>query len=100
MDRLESIGKWMDEFGFTIYGTQRGDIPPHDWGATTRKGNRLYIHILDLQDDSLFLPLKDCKITAAQCVNDGRGTAETRDRSGRNGFYRGTCFETDNNKII
>jgi len=82
VDRLESIGKWMDEFGFTIYGTQRGDIPPRDWGATTRKGNRLYIHILDLQDDSLFLPLKDCKITAAQCINDGKRLKFIQDKDG------------------
>lgn len=59
-----------------------GDIPPRDWGATTRKGDRLYIHILDLQDDSLFLPLKDCKITAAQCVNDGKRLKFIRDKDG------------------
>ena len=82
VDRLESIGKWMDEFGLTIYRTQRGDIPPRDWGATTRKGDRLYIHILDLQDDSLFLPLKDCKITAAQCVNDGKRLKFIQDKDG------------------
>ena len=82
VDRLESLGKWMDEFGFTIYGTQRGDIPPRDWGATTRKGDRLYIHILDLQNDSLFIPLKDCKITAAQCVNDGKRLKFIQDKDG------------------
>lgn len=67
---------------YLVNAAGRGDIPPRDWGATTRKGDRLYIHILDLQDDSLFLPLKDCKITAAQCVNDGKRLKFIRDKDG------------------
>ena len=67
---------------YLVNAAGRGDIPPRDWGATTRKGNRLYIHILDLQDDSLFLPLKDCKITAAQCVNDGKRLKFIQDKDG------------------
>lgn len=67
---------------YLVNAAGRGDIPPHDWGATTRKGDRLYIHILDLQDDSLFLPLKDCKITAAQCVNDGKRLKFIQDKDG------------------
>lgn len=67
---------------YLVNAAGRGDIPPHDWGATTRKGDRLYIHILDLQDDSLFLPLKDCKITVAQCVNDGKRLKFIQDKDG------------------
>ena len=67
---------------YLVNAAGRGDIPPRDWGATTRKGDRLYIHILDLQDDSLFLPLKDCKITAAQCVNDGKRLKFIQDKDG------------------
>lgn len=67
---------------YLVNAAGRGDIPPRDWGATTRKGNRLYIHILDLQDDSLFLPLKDCKITAAQCINDGKRLKFIQDKDG------------------
>lgn len=67
---------------YLVNAAGRGDIPPRDWGATTRKGNRLYIHILNFQDDSLFLPLKDCKITAAQCVNDGKRLKFIQDKDG------------------
>ena len=44
--------------GETIYGTRGGDVVPHTWGVSTRKGDRLFIHILDLQDDALYIPLK------------------------------------------
>ena len=82
LDRLRDIGEWMDEFGFTIYGTQRGDILPRDWGATTRKGDTLYVHILDLQDNSLFLPLTGQKVAEAICVNDGKRVRFRQDKDG------------------
>ncbi len=46
LDRLQGIGKWMDSYGETIYGTQRG-IDDATWGVTTKKGNTTYIHVLD-----------------------------------------------------
>ena len=82
LDRLRDIGEWMDEFGFTIYGSQRGDILPRDWGATTRKGDTLYVHILDLPDNSLFLPLTGQKVTGAVCVNDGKRIRFIQDKDG------------------
>lgn len=58
IDRLNGMGKWLSEYGETIYGSRGGDIPPHSWGVSTRKGNRLFIHILDLKENGLYIPLK------------------------------------------
>ena len=82
LERLRDIGQWLDRFGFTIYGTQRGDVPPHNWGATTRKGDSLYVHILDLTDNSLFLPLTGCKVEKAECVNNGKEVKFRQDKDG------------------
>lgn len=71
VERLREMGVWLDRYGESIYGTRGGDIPPHDWGVTTRKGDRLYVHILDLQDDALYLQLTS-KVTAAKCLNTGK----------------------------
>uniref|UniRef100_UPI002617C61B alpha-L-fucosidase n=1 Tax=Bacteroides sp. TaxID=29523 RepID=UPI002617C61B len=60
--RLAEVGDWMKIYGETIYGTRGGCIAPHPWGVTTQKGNKLYVHILDLQDKALFLPLKEKKV--------------------------------------
>ena len=57
VERLHALGEWMRLNGESIYGTRGGIIPPHDWGVTTQRGNTLYVHILDLQDDALYLPL-------------------------------------------
>lgn len=56
VSRLKEVGEWMNTYGETIYGTRGGFIAPHDWGVTTQKDNRLFVHLLKLQDRSLFLP--------------------------------------------
>lgn len=65
LERLEQVGKWMQVYGETIYGTRGGCIAPHPWGVTTQKDGKLYVHILDLQDKSLFLPLEGVKVKRA-----------------------------------
>ena len=57
LERLHHLGEWMRQYGETIYGTRGGIIPPHDWGVTTQRGNTLYVHILNLKDNALYLPL-------------------------------------------
>lgn len=65
IERLAEVGEWMKVYGETIYGTRGGCVAPHPWGVTTQKGNKLYVHILDLQDKSLFLPLAGKKVKKA-----------------------------------
>lgn len=57
IEHLKEVGQWIDIYGETIYGTRGGDVTPHQWGVSTRKGNRLFIHILDLKDNGLYIPL-------------------------------------------
>ena len=56
VERLHAIGQWMEKNGATIYGTRGGPITPRSWGVSTQKGNTIYLHILDWQDDYLALP--------------------------------------------
>lgn len=70
LERLSEVGDWMKTYGETIYGTRGGCIAPHPWGVTTQKGNKLYIHILDLQDKVLFLPLEGKRVKQAVSFAD------------------------------
>ena len=47
LERLAEMGKWLEINGESIYGTQAGDIAEQPWGVSTRKGNVLYLHLLD-----------------------------------------------------
>jgi len=45
-DTLQQIGKWMNKFGESIYGTRGNVMPPQDWGVVTSKENKIFVHIL------------------------------------------------------
>jgi alpha-L-fucosidase len=53
---LKEMGVWLEKNGETIYGTRGGPIPPKSWGVTTYKGNRVFVHILNAEDNNLLIP--------------------------------------------
>lgn len=67
--RLKEMGEWLRQNGDAIYGTVAGDIPEREWGVTTRKGDRLFLHIFDCKDDFLSIKL-DCKVKSAVSFAD------------------------------
>jgi alpha-L-fucosidase len=70
--RLQEVGAWMAKNGEAIYGTRGGPIAPHAWGATTKKGNRVYVHVLDWPDTSLLLPPLSAGVRSARLLAGGR----------------------------
>ena len=44
--RLQEMGDWLENYGESIYETRGGPLPPQKWGVTTRKGEKIYLHIL------------------------------------------------------
>ena len=82
VQRLKEMGEWMNQYGETIYGTRGGAVAPHDWGVTTQKGNKLYVHILNLQDKALFLPLADKKVKKAVLFKNGTPVRFNKNKEG------------------
>lgn len=76
--RLKEVGEWMNMYGETIYGTRGGIVAPHLWGVTTQKGNRLFVHILDLQENALYLPMEGKKVKTAFLFKDHTPVRVTR----------------------
>ncbi len=62
----------MAKNGEAIYGTRGGPIAPHAWGATTKKGNRVYVHVLDWPDTSLLLTPLPSAVRSARLLAGGR----------------------------
>jgi alpha-L-fucosidase len=54
--RLHAVGEWMSRYGETIYGTRGGPIAPADWGVTTQKADKVYVHVLQWKAPLLALP--------------------------------------------
>jgi alpha-L-fucosidase len=70
--RLQEVGAWTAKNGESIYGTRGGPISPHAWGATTIKGNRVYVHVLDWPDQALLLPSLPSPVRSASLLNGGK----------------------------
>ena len=47
VDRLHAVGEWLSTYGESIYGTRGGPIPPGDWGVTTQKADKVFVHVLN-----------------------------------------------------
>ena len=63
-------------------GTRGGEMTPRDWGVMTRKGNVRYVHIMNLKDNTLFVPLDSGKVIKAVCLNDGTEPGFLQDNDG------------------
>ncbi len=58
VDRLKEMGDWLKVNGEAVYGTRGGPYKPTDYMVSTRKGNKIYLHLLKQPDGSLKLPFK------------------------------------------
>ena len=67
---LKEMGDWLKEYGETIYGTHGGPLSSRNWGVTTQKGNKIYVHILNWQDEALVLPKLGKKVVSAKVFKD------------------------------
>lgn len=55
-ERLLQLGEWLKLYGESIYGTQGGFITPTDDYALTKKGNIIYLHVLNPAKRNLTIP--------------------------------------------
>ncbi len=53
--RLKEIGQWLKTNSEAVYGTLGGPYQPTDAYATTRKGNKLFVHVLKTDADAISL---------------------------------------------
>lgn len=79
VERLSGMGKWLERYGETIYGTTAGDFPAQAWGTTTRKGDRLYVHVMTPESTDITLPLS-CKVKKAVTFDGREPVKYTRDK--------------------
>ena len=81
VQRLKEMGKWMQTYGTTIRATTAGDIPVQHWGATTRRDDRLFVHILNYDRRELYLPLS-CRVVKASTFPEGKRVGVTKTDEG------------------
>ncbi|MCP4713053.1 MAG: alpha-L-fucosidase, partial [Planctomycetes bacterium] len=55
IDRLAAIGKWMDRNDESIYGTTASLFSDLEWGRSTTKDNKIYLHVFDWPADGILV---------------------------------------------
>ncbi len=69
IERLEEVGKWMDQYGATIYGTSATPFSKLAWGRCTQKPGTLFLHVFDWPaDGKLLVPGLRSKVAAVKLV--------------------------------
>ncbi len=67
---LGAVGEWMHRNGESIYGCGNASLERPEWGRWTRKGNRLFAHILDRGIGPVNLREMDGKVAYARLLSD------------------------------
>jgi alpha-L-fucosidase len=74
VDVLKGVGAWLAKHGESIYGTRGGPFKPGPYGASTRRGDRIYLHIFGWNGPSLILPPIPAKVVRARVLGGGRAS--------------------------
>ena len=83
VERLAEMGDWMDANSESIYGTRGGPYQPGPWGASTRKGSTVYLHLLhpSMIGEALELPPLPRRVVSARVLG-GDSVSVKQDEKG------------------
>lgn len=80
--RLREMGEWLGKYGETIYETDGGLTGEQEWGSSTQKDNKLYLHFLaDASEIEIPVGSKANKLLSAATF-DGEPVAFTQTKTG------------------
>ncbi len=77
---LKGVGGWLAASGESIYGTRGGPFKPGRYGASTRKGRTIYLHIFQWTGDTLRLPAIPAKVVGSRLLTGGRASVRQTER--------------------
>ncbi len=69
IDRLKEMGAWLAQNGESIHGTRGGPWKPTDQFVSTRKGDKIYIHLLKKSDGPVALQALPVAIRSAKLLH-------------------------------
>ena len=71
IDRLKEMGDWLNKYGISVYETTGGPYKPAEWISSTRKENKVYLHLFSLENNELKIPSPGkAKVKNCSLLND------------------------------
>ena len=76
---LRDVGDWLRRNGGSIYGAGRSPVGLQPWGCCTRRGDKLYLHVLNRPaNGELWLPAQGAAAGPAHVLESGEPVSLTR----------------------
>ncbi len=76
-ERLAEVGAWLERNGEAVYGTRGGPYRPGPWGASTCRGERVFLFVMRWPDAGpLLLPRLALPVLRARLLGDGGARVE------------------------
>jgi len=76
VERLREMGRWLEQYGESIFGTRGGPFRRGPWGAATYRDRTIYLHLLDRAMQNVVLPPIEKKIVASRVLTGGTVSVE------------------------
>lgn len=70
LERLKEIGDWLSINGETIYATEGSPWGPRTWGTFTRRGSKLYAHVISADNNHRILLPDGIKVRSVKKFSD------------------------------
>lgn len=82
-DTLQATGKWLQQYGETIYGTTGNLVAPQKWGVVTGRNKTWYAHVISTPGSpgTIFIPVKQ-KVQAVLAFNSKQKIGFRQDATG------------------
>ncbi|RYF95896.1 MAG: alpha-L-fucosidase [Chitinophagaceae bacterium] len=84
VDTLAAAGKWMQQYGESVYGTKRGPLAPQTWGVTTAKNKTVYLHLFKAPGQEIILPASKEKVKQVSVLG---GTSTLKYKADKAGLH-------------
>lgn len=78
--RLREVGAWLKQYGHTIYGTRGGPFVGWPWGASTYKGNEVFLHVFNWPQEIIKLPAGAGRVVSAVTLTGDKIETSTTPR--------------------
>jgi alpha-L-fucosidase len=97
--RLQEIGNWLQKNGEAVYGTKGGPFVADSSKATTRKGNKVYVHLFVNSQQLQLKNVPGCKVERAYFLN-GSPVSFQQDKEKINLAWQGQTPDTNCSVIV
>lgn len=99
-DTLSAAGKWLQQYGESIYGTRGGPLGAQSWGVTTQKDKTIYLHLFKAPEGNTMLIPGDRKVKQVKLLTANGAISYAQQKDGIRIATEGIAFSGGPDTIV